>query len=129
MSDKPRLYDGFIPGVMPWTPTTAMAGSVRGHVASRLNLAHFRDQNWEPKNTALLNEDDFALILAEVTRYQFLLVGTGPDLVPLQDAVRSRLKQAGIRSIEVLATGAAARTYNILVAEDRKVAAALIAVE
>ena len=44
-----------------------------------------------------------------------------------RDALRRWLKEAGI-GLDVMQTGAAARTYNILVAENRKVAAALVAV-
>jgi uncharacterized protein len=58
---------------------------------------------------------------------EHLLVGTGVDLVPLSAAVRQRLAQAGIRA-EPMATGAAARTYSILLSERRRVAAALLAV-
>ena len=58
---------------------------------------------------------------------EILLVGTGPDLVPLPEALRARLRAAGIRS-DPMATGAAARTYNVLLGEGRRVAAALVAV-
>ena len=56
-----------------------------------------------------------------------LLVGTGLDLVPVPEPLRRRLKAAGIVA-EPMATGAAARTYNILLGENRRVAAALLAV-
>ncbi len=42
-------------------------------------------------------------------------------------AFRTRFREAGI-GLDVMQTGAAARTYNILLAENRKVGAALIAV-
>jgi uncharacterized protein len=58
---------------------------------------------------------------------ELLLVGTGPDLVPLPEPLRVRLREAGIRS-DPMATAAAARTYNVLLGEGRRVAAALIAV-
>ena len=58
---------------------------------------------------------------------ELLLVGTGPELVPLSEPLRTRLKKAGIR-VDPMATGAAARTYNVLIAERRVVAAALLAV-
>ena len=58
---------------------------------------------------------------------ELLLIGTGPDLVPVPQALRDRLKKAGIR-VDAMATGAAARTYNVLIAERRRVAAALLAV-
>lgn len=58
---------------------------------------------------------------------EHLLVGTGQDLFPLSPALRDRLRAAGIRA-EPMATGAAARTYPILLGERRRVAAALLAV-
>ena len=58
---------------------------------------------------------------------ELLLVGTGLELVPVSDALRHRLKAAGIVA-EPMATGAAARTYNILLGENRRVGAALLAV-
>ena len=58
---------------------------------------------------------------------ELLLVGTGVDLVPVPDALRRSLKAAGIVA-EPMATGAAARTYNILLGENRRVGAALLAV-
>ena len=58
---------------------------------------------------------------------EMLLVGTGENLVPLTPALRARLREAGIRA-DPMSTGAAARTFNILMAERRRVAAALLAV-
>jgi len=42
--------------------------------------------------------------------------------------LRAMIREAGI-SVEVMSTGAAVRTYNVLLAEERAVAAAFIAVE
>jgi uncharacterized protein len=56
-----------------------------------------------------------------------LLIGTGLEIVPLDLSLRRLLLQAGIRS-EPMQTGAAARTYSILLSERRRVAAALLAV-
>jgi uncharacterized protein len=58
---------------------------------------------------------------------EHLLVGTGPTLVPLDKALRQHLREAGIVA-EPMATDAAARTYSILLDEDRRVAAALLAI-
>lgn len=58
---------------------------------------------------------------------EFLLIGTGEQMRPISQLVRTRLKSVGIRC-DPMATGAAARTYNILIAERRLVAAALLAV-
>lgn len=67
-------------------------------------------------------------VLDEADAIDFLLIGTGADIAFIPPALRDPLKQAGI-AVEGMATGAAARTYNVLVAEDRRVAAALIAIE
>ncbi len=56
-----------------------------------------------------------------------LIVGTGADLLPLPGPLRAKLRAAGV-GCETMATGAAVRTYNMLVDEGRRVAALLIAV-
>jgi uncharacterized protein len=58
---------------------------------------------------------------------EHLLIGTGIELAPLEPRLVQSLRQAGIR-VEPMQTGAAARTYSILLAENRRVAAALLAV-
>jgi uncharacterized protein len=54
-----------------------------------------------------------------------LLLGLGRRVAAVAMALRAELRRAGI-TIEPMDTGAACRTYNVLVAEDRQVAAALI---
>lgn len=83
---------------------------------------------WEPADPLLLDRDDFTKLFAEAAGVEILLVGTGRDLRPLPAALRAALKDARI-SADPMATGAAVRTYNVLLAEDRAVAAALIAVD
>lgn len=56
-----------------------------------------------------------------------LIVGTGKDLMPIPSALRARLREAGV-GCETMSTGAAVRTYNMLVDEGRLVGALLIAV-
>ena len=58
---------------------------------------------------------------------ELLLVGTGLNLVPLPEPLRWALRAKNIR-FEPMPTGAAARTYNILLGEKRLVAALLVAV-
>jgi uncharacterized protein len=58
---------------------------------------------------------------------ELLLVGCGEALRPLPRDLRQALRQAGIVA-EAMDTGAACRTYNVLMAEDRRVAAALLPV-
>ena len=75
-----------------------------------------------------VDETSLAAVLAESDSIEILLIGTGTVLVPLPPAVRDRCRAAGI-VVESMATGAAVRTFNVLLAEDRAVAAALIAVD
>jgi uncharacterized protein len=75
-----------------------------------------------------IDEASLVAVLAEAERIEILLVGTGASLIPLPPAVRDRCRAAGIVA-EPMATGAAVRTFNVLLAEDRAVAAALIAVD
>ena len=67
-------------------------------------------------------------VLAESDGIEVLLVGTGRDLVPLSAEVRGALREQGIVA-EPMSTGAAVRTFNVLLAEARAVAAALVAVD
>lgn len=65
--------------------------------------------------------------LAEGGGLDVFVVGTGQDLLPLASGLRAKLRAAGV-GCETMATGAAVRTYNMLVDEDRRVGALLIAV-
>ncbi|PAQ08351.1 Mth938-like domain-containing protein [Mesorhizobium temperatum] len=83
---------------------------------------------WEPADPLALTAADFAKLLNEADKVEILLVGAGKDLRPLPAALRAALKAAGIAA-DPMSTGAAVRTYNVLLAENRAVAAALIVVE
>ena len=83
---------------------------------------------WEPSKPQDLKPDDFARLLAEAEAVEILLVGTGKDIRRLPAPLRDILKENKI-SADAMSTGAAVRTYNVLLAEDRAVAAALIAVD
>jgi uncharacterized protein len=56
-----------------------------------------------------------------------LLVGGGRGTVMIPAAIRAELRAAGL-VLDAMDTGAACRTYNVLLGEGRRVAAALIAV-
>jgi len=78
---------------------------------------------WAAEGVDMLREEDLQF-LAELG-VEIVLLGTGKSLRFL----RPRLLQSLVRArvgVEVMDTPAACRTYNILVAEGRKVAAALI---
>jgi uncharacterized protein len=82
---------------------------------------------WSPRTAADITVESLGPIFDEKPgMVEHLLIGTGAELVPLGPEVRARLRLAGIRA-EPMQTGAAARTYSILVGEKRRVAAALLA--
>jgi uncharacterized protein len=56
---------------------------------------------------------------------EVLLFGCGRRMAPIPAAVRQALKDAGI-GMDTMDTGAACRTYNVMVSESRRVGAALI---
>lgn len=82
---------------------------------------------WEPADPEALTIEDFAKVVSEAQQIEILLIGMGEALRPIPRDLRIALKDAGV-SADPMSTGAAARTYNVLLAEDRAVAAALIAV-
>lgn len=58
---------------------------------------------------------------------ELLLIGCGPNMVFIDKALRAGIRARGL-VIEPLDTGAACRTYNLLMGEGRRVGAALIPV-
>ena len=66
-------------------------------------------------------------VVAAAARIDILLLGCGRDTRPLDAGLRARLRAHGI-AVDAMSTGAACRTFNVLLAENRAVAAALIAV-
>ncbi len=83
---------------------------------------------WAPERLEDLSLQAFAKVLIERSEVAVLFLGTGKELRHPGLDVRSGLAEAGI-GLEAMDTGAACRTYNILLAEGRPVAAALLAVD
>lgn len=82
---------------------------------------------WSAGDAAALTARDFQRVLAEAGSIGFLLLGAGRAVSFPPQEVRSAFAAAAV-GLEIMDTGAACRTYNILLAERRPVAAALIAV-
>ncbi|CUX46105.1 MULTISPECIES: Mth938-like domain-containing protein [Agrobacterium] len=83
---------------------------------------------WEPVDAKELTLQHFEKVLSEAQDIEVLLIGTGDGMRVLPKELRAAFKEAGI-SVDPMSTGAAVRTYNIMLSESRAVAAALIAVE
>jgi uncharacterized protein len=123
-----RLYDGFVPGrhLIDAFGNGGFRFADMSHRGSILALPS-GVRAWAVTDAGSLTAEDFGPVLAEAGEIELLLLGTGLDIVRLPEALRWPLREAKI-GLDVMQTGAAARTYNILAAENRKVAAALIAV-
>jgi uncharacterized protein len=82
---------------------------------------------WDVASADRLGVRDFEFLFAAVEPPITLLLGTGVGQVWPADDIYAAFATAGI-GLEPMSTGAAARTYNLLIAEKRRIAAALIAV-
>ncbi|MFC0283514.1 Mth938-like domain-containing protein [Camelimonas abortus] len=82
---------------------------------------------WPVTAAADLAFGHFAAAVAEAATIDVMVIGAGETLTPLDPALLAQLREAGLR-VEVMATATAARTYNFLVSEGRRAAAALVAV-
>lgn len=83
---------------------------------------------WDVSSFDELQPSHFEKIFLEKQSHEFLILGTGA----VQKFPSKELKscfEAQELWLEVMDTGAAARTFNVLINEGRKVAAAFIAVE
>lgn len=100
-----------------------------------------RTQSWPVMSLVGLSADELTRSLAPVLETpkggepghaprappEILLIGCGRRIEPIPPETRALLREAGV-ALEAMDTGAACRTYNVLLAEDRRVAAALVAV-
>ncbi|TNE34300.1 MAG: hypothetical protein EP348_11220 [Alphaproteobacteria bacterium] len=82
---------------------------------------------WEVEEIEDLNIEGLAPLMKKEAGVEILLIGCGDNMAFIEDDVRSALREEGI-VIDSMDTGAAVRTYNVLLLEGRHVAAALIAV-
>ncbi|WP_310620386.1 Mth938-like domain-containing protein [Flexibacterium corallicola] len=83
---------------------------------------------WDLVSSTDFNLDCFQQVLDQSDEIEILIIGTGTSLVPLPDEIRSVFREHGIMA-DVMATGHAVRTFNVLLDENRAVAAAILAVE
>ncbi|MXN52181.1 hypothetical protein GR158_13740 [Shinella sp. AETb1-6] len=82
---------------------------------------------WDKQDGSPLTLDDLQRVLNEAGDIEVLLVGTGKEIRPLAPEIKAALRERRISS-DPMSTGAAVRTFNVMLAESRAVAAALIAV-
>ena len=83
-----------------------------------------RTSDWNVAEIAEVTAETLRLVI-EHGAVEILLLGCGARMVPVAPSLRQALRIAGI-VVDAMDTGAACRTYNVLMAEERRVAAALI---
>lgn len=85
-----------------------------------------RTVSWNVTTIDALTAEDFGDIVAAAPSCEILLLGCGERMRLPPNALRAELRGHGI-VVDPMDTGAACRTFNVLLAEGRRVAAALIA--
>jgi len=86
-----------------------------------------RVESWAVADMSAVTMQSLAPVLAAMRDIDVLLLGCGARMALVPPSLRQELRAAGI-VIDAMDTGAACRTFNVLRAEERRVAAALIAV-
>jgi uncharacterized protein len=83
---------------------------------------------WPVTVPAEINGATLAHVLAQLDALDFFILGSGnsPWIVP--ERLRMRFRDAHV-SVDSMMTGPAVRTYNVMLMENRRVGAGLIAVE
>jgi len=84
--------------------------------------------DWRPRTVAEIEPDDLVLLGEEKEPVDLFILGSGRHMEMPAKSIRSILTDF-CANLEVMSTGAAVTTYNILFAEGRRVSAGLIAVE
>lgn len=109
--DEARPFDGYGPGFF----------RIGGVVLRGAVLAH-------PGGVAPWGGyDDAAALVALAGQVDVILLGTGAEIAHPPPDLRAAVEAAGL-GIESMASPAACRTYNVLVGEGRRVAAAVLPV-
>ena len=114
--------------------TTSRVNLIRGYSSQEIRIGEQRLQgsclvsaesliaDWAPKTFADLATEHLEPVLA--LKPELVLLGTGPSQRFPPSAIRTAFTSRGI-GLEVMDLGAACRTFNILVQEERRVVAAL----
>lgn len=118
------------------TPDPAQAQVIRTYGAGRFLIGErewrepvlvtpLATMPWKVARAEDLSLESLAVLREQATPTELLVLGCGPRIVFVPPDRRAALKAQGI-ALEVADTGSACRIYNVLLAEGRRVAAALI---
>jgi uncharacterized protein len=81
---------------------------------------------WPVASPADLTEASLAPVFARVGDLDFFILGSGGKPWAVPQTLRTRFRDAHM-SLDAMTTGAAVRTYNVMLLESRRVGAGLIA--
>lgn len=123
----PEQAQGRYPGVAP-IEAYGNGGFRFAGMSHRGSIVCLPDaiEAWEPTCVEELTVASVARMLSHRDHLDLVLLGTGEMHRSPPAEVRAAFAEVGL-GLDVMATGAAARTYNVLIGEGRRVAAALIA--
>lgn len=122
--------------VTPDIPTGRQVVQAYGDGGFRIaNIRHegsvivFRERTvpWACTGPEAMTPDVFQPVIEAPEEIEILLVGCGPSFAAVPKGLRAALKAHGL-VLEWMDTPAACRTFNVLLAEDRRFAAAMVAV-
>lgn len=83
---------------------------------------------WDVVTATDLTLESLQPVLELADQLDVLLIGLGMDIFRVDPGIRDAFRERKV-IIEAVGTGSAVRTYNVLLAEERAVAGAFIAVE
>ncbi len=95
--------------------------------ANSIILSPITVNGWNMPSPFVWNEDIIEQLMLAAKDAEVVLVGTGKNTLPMPSKWRSLFREKRI-SLDVMDTGAACRTYNVLLSEERRVIAALVVV-
>ena len=128
------LMSAIVPMMKFTLETTSRVNLIRGYSAQEIRIGEQRLQSscivsadqliteWTPQTSADLAPEHLEPILA--LKPELVLLGTGATQRFPPGAIRAAFTAQGV-GLEVMDLGAACRTFNILVQEERRVVAAL----
>lgn len=83
---------------------------------------------WGASTAVDITAATLQLALEQAGSYEVMLIGTGANLHPVPASLKAAFRERGSR-VDAMSTGSAIRIFNIMLGENRSVAAALLAVE
>jgi len=119
-----KLHQAVAAGINTFTGYGEDYVAVNGERRNRSSIVlPDRILDWPVESFDKLRAEDFQVF--EMLQVEIVLLGTGAKQRFPHPRLTAALARAGV-GVEVMDLKAACRTYNILVAEERKVAAALL---